>query len=188
MRIFIAVRIPERIREGLSRLQSFLSDEGLRQIRWVRASGVHLTLRFCGEISSQTLGLLSDNLTPGAPFPPFESRLGRLGVFPDRGAPRVLFLGLEPAAALLPLSEWVEKRVQAAGLPPENRPFKPHLTLGRFRPGTRSAALPELPILPELDRATIPVGSLTLFRSHLGAQGARYEVLSEYPLLGEGVV
>lgn len=187
MRIFIAACVPEPIRESLSRLQSSLFDEGLRHIRWVRSSEVHLTLRFCGEISSQARGLLSEKLAPGAPFLPFEARIGTFGVFPKRGAPRVLFLGLEPSSALVALANWVEKRVQEAGLPPESRPFQPHLTVGRFRPGSPPVSLTGLPLAPALLDARFHVDSVAVFRSHLGAQGARHEVLSEHPLLGEVV-
>jgi 2'-5' RNA ligase len=184
MRIFIAARIPDPIREGLSRLQSSLTEEGLRHIRWVRSSGVHLTLRFCGEISPRLLEQLSDELAPGAPFPPFETRLTRLGVFPKRGAPRVLFVGLEDAGALLSLADWIEKRVRAAGLPPESRPFHPHLTLGRFLPGAQPIPLAANPLPPDLEGASLPVDSFTLFQSHLASRGASYEALREYPLDG----
>lgn len=184
MRIFIAARIPDPIREGLSRLQSSLTDEGLRYIRWVHSSGVHLTLRFCGEISPRLLEQLSDELAPGAPFPPFKTRLTRLGVFPKRGAPRVLFVGLEDAGDLSSLADWIEKRVRATGLPPENRPFHPHLTLGRFRHGARPLPLADSPLPSELEGASFPVDSFTLFRSHIRSRGASYEALREYPLGG----
>jgi 2'-5' RNA ligase len=186
MRIFIAARIPDPVREGLSRLQSSLTDEGLRHIRWVRSSGVHLTLRFCGEISPQVLEQLSGELAPGAPLPPFATRLTNLDVFPRRGAPRVLFVGLEDAGHLLSLADWIEKRVQAAGLPPESRPFHPHLTLGRFLTGARQHQHPLAgsPLPSELQGASVPVDSFALFRSQLGSRGPSYEALREYPLLG----
>ncbi|MCI0657358.1 MAG: RNA 2',3'-cyclic phosphodiesterase, partial [Acidobacteria bacterium] len=94
MRVFVAVDIPDPLRLGISKLQEQLSGRGVRDIRWARPSGIHLTLRFCGEIPAETLKLLLEALAPGAPLHPFRAALGQLGTFPPRGVPRVLILSL----------------------------------------------------------------------------------------------
>ena len=185
MRLFIAVEIPQAIVDALARLQDALRQDGISEIRWTRSSGMHLTLRFLGESSQQRLGALQDCLSPGAPLPPFRCSPERLGLFSSRGRPRVLFVSLRGTGPLKELAAWVDGRAEAAGFEREPRPFSPHLTLGRFAETARRA--PELPEIPApLSRAEIPVERFTLFRSHLGPQGARHEPLSTYALRGEG--
>jgi RNA 2',3'-cyclic 3'-phosphodiesterase len=184
MRVFLAVHTPERIQRGISRLQELLSDRGVRDIRWLRPSGIHLTLRFCGEIPPETLGLLSQVLSPGAPILPFRARLGPLGTFPPRGSPRVLVLSFAESEGLEKLAAWVGERAEAAGIPHERRPFHPHLTLGRFHPGSRRIAPQRLENPSDLAQEEMEVDRFTIFQSHLGPEGARYQALTEFPLLG----
>jgi 2'-5' RNA ligase len=182
MRIFLAVDLDEGLRSRIGRVQQSLAREGISGIRWTNPDGIHLTLRFCGEVSPGRVARLQESLAPGAPHSPFSLRMGGLGTFPARGAPRVLFLSVAPSDPLDSLAAWVEERVVTAGLAREPRPFHPHLTLGRFRPGT--------PPVPSLSAAPGELGQLTvdrivLFESRLTPGGARYEALQSLPLLGE---
>ncbi len=184
MRIFVAVEVPELIRSRISALQKQLEEEGVRGIRWVDAGGIHLTLRFCGEIPREAVERLKGSLSPGAPLAPFEVRVGGLGTFPARGAPRVLWLGVDGAERLRTLVSWIDGRVTAAGIPPEPRPFHPHLTLGRFRPGGRLPG--RFPArTPSPDLGAHGVERFILFQSLLGPGGPRYEPLEVYPLRAE---
>jgi len=185
MRVFVAVDIPERIRLGISKLQDFLSGRGVREIRWTRPSGIHLTLRFCGEIPPETVRLLSEACAPGAPVYPFRVALSRLETFPPRGLPCVLVISTAESAGLQKLAEWVGKRSEAVGIPTELRRFHPHLTLGRFRSGARRLSAQPGELGEELSRQEMEVDRFKIFQSHLGPDGARYEVLAEIPLLGE---
>jgi RNA 2',3'-cyclic 3'-phosphodiesterase len=184
MRVFIAVDTPETIQRGIGKLQESLSDRGVRDLRWTRPSGIHLTLRFCGEISPATLGLLSEALAPGAPVHPFRARLGSLGTFPPRGSPRVLVLSLAASEGLEKLAAWVSERAEAVGIPHDPRRFHPHLTLGRFRSGARRIPPQWLETSSDLSQEEMEVDRFTIFQSHLGPEGARYQALAEYPLLG----
>jgi RNA 2',3'-cyclic 3'-phosphodiesterase len=182
VRVFVAVELAEDLRRTLSSLQEQLRQAGYRRIRWVTPSGIHLTLRFCGEMSEDTVERLIGDLSSGAPCPPFATRLARLSVLPARGAPRVLCVEVATPERFRALAAWVEERVVAAGLPPERRPLHPHLTLGRFpgagRPSPRDVPRPS-PLSIEED---LRVEEFVLFRSHLGAGGARYEALRRFPL------
>ena len=184
MRIFLAVDLNPAIRSGIAAVQDFLAREGIRGIRWVNPGGVHLTLHFCGEISGETVDRLARAIAPGAPAPPCSVGIGGLGAFPARGAPRVLFVAAKEAAPLVKVAAWVEERVASAGLPRERRPFHPHLTLGRFRPGARPVDRKLLEASVAQDLGTLPVDRIVMFRSHLEAGGARYEALQAFPLLG----
>ena len=184
MRIFLAVDLNETLRTGIAAVQRVLSREGIAGVRWADPAGIHLTLRFCGEISRETVQRLIQALAPSAPHAPFPIRLGGLGTFPPKGSPRVLYLAVMEPGSLGPLAAWAEQRVVSAGLSREARPFHPHLTLGRFRPGARpvSRGILDLPEAGEL--GTLSVERIILFESHLGPGGARYEALQSIPLEG----
>jgi 2'-5' RNA ligase len=99
-----------------------------------------------------------------------------LGTFPERGSPRVLWLGLAVPDTVLVLQAACERAAVADGFPREDRPFKPHLTLGRWRERDRR------PELPEADLGAARVDTLVLFRSELRPQGAVYTPLARFPL------
>ncbi|MFQ5701371.1 MAG: RNA 2',3'-cyclic phosphodiesterase [Acidobacteriota bacterium] len=98
MRAFIAVDLPGRIRESLQQLQGRLKPE-LGGLRWVRPIGIHLTLKFLGDIDGADVTSLSQALARDIPgsVEPFDLTVGGIGRFPQRGQPRVLWVGLAEA-------------------------------------------------------------------------------------------
>jgi 2'-5' RNA ligase len=181
MRIFLAADLTETLRAQVAVVQQTLAREGVRRIRWVDPSGIHLTLRFCGQLARESLDRLAAALAPGPPFPRFAVRVGGLGRFPPRGAPRVLFLEVGRDARLESLAAWLEDRATASGIARADRPYHAHLTLGRFLPG---AAFPHLLSAPWAeDVGELPVERVVIFRSHLGSGGARYEAMHAFPLM-----
>lgn len=178
VRAFLALPIDEA---SLAALGPAL--EGLRhrveRLRWVRPEGIHLTLRFLGDTAAAGLRSLEPSLRRAAEVcSPCEARFGQLGVFPERGAPRVLWLGLEVSRQVHDLQAACESAAVAAGFAPERRPFRSHLTLGRFRDGARR------PDLPQVDLDSTRLDRLVLFRSELGPGGAVYAPLAVFPLGG----
>lgn len=170
------------MRDELGRLQSSLQAL-LPDLRWSKPEGIHLTLRFLGETSQDRVIALCDHLAPGAPFASFLCAPDHLGCFSSRGRPRVLFVALSGTEPLARVAAWIDGKAESAGFVRESRPFSPHLTLGRF--GESARRVPALPELPAgLAGAAIPVDRFILFRSTLGPQGARHEILAEFPLLG----
>ncbi|HEY6099419.1 MAG TPA: RNA 2',3'-cyclic phosphodiesterase, partial [Anaeromyxobacter sp.] len=117
-----------------------------------------------------------------AACPPLEIAVRGLGLFPERGSPRVLWLGLEMSAAAARLQAACEAAAVAAGFEPETRAFHPHLTLGRWRDRARR------PALPDVDLGSAHVGELVLYRSDLRATGAVYTPLDVFPLGGAAAV
>jgi 2'-5' RNA ligase len=97
----------------------------------------------------------------------------------------VLYVGLAQSESLASLAAWVEERVTCAGLAPEQRPFHPHLTLGRFREGAAPIPRDRLEMSHGMMQESIAVDRIGIFRSHLEPAGARYELLQEFPLLGD---
>jgi 2'-5' RNA ligase len=184
MRLFLAAELPEPVRRSLIELQAELKGR-LRGWRWVRAEGIHLTLRFLGEVDAgldaRARSAWERVARDGAPF---RIRLTRPGRFPQRGAPRVLWVGLEeiePGEALAGLAAGLERNARELGWQAEERPFRPHLTLARRQRGAR----PDGP--PEEVRAVGAEGwvrRIVLFRSRLDRSGARYTALASFALGG----
>ena len=144
-------------------------------VRWIAADKIHLTLRFLGDTDKDVLPDISrqlDQLT--ATQEPFALQLGKLGCFPNRRQPRVLWAGVR--GHLERLEEFhaaLEKRLVPLGWEPERRSFNPHLTLGRAKDSRRlSAARPQWG--RALDPLPIPVHQIHLIESHLYPQGAVY--------------
>ena len=177
IRAFVALELDERLRAALAALQDRFRV--LAGLRLVRPEGVHLTLRFLGWSTEEQLEALAPRLESAASAcPAFEARVAGLGTFPERGAPRVLWLGIELPQPVFELQSVCERAARAAGFAPEERPFAPHLTLGRFR-----ERVPR-PKLAPVELGPTRIDSLALFQSALRRDGAVYTPLVRFPLGG----
>ncbi|MGH7247403.1 MAG: RNA 2',3'-cyclic phosphodiesterase, partial [Pseudomonadota bacterium] len=137
MRAFIAIDLPEAVRAGLGRKQAeFRAARESRpndHISWARPEGIHLTLKFLGEISEDQTKQVTESLAALGSFEKFAVEIKGFGFFPDARRPRVFWAGLEAPPALGELAAQVEAAMQTLGFAPETRPFAPHLTLARFK-------------------------------------------------------
>jgi len=178
VRAFVALPLDDGTREQVERALEPLRER-LRGVRWSGASPFHVPLRFLGDAPQQALGELREPLArAAAACPAARARLKGLGIFPARGAPRVLWLGVEAPAPVRALQADCERAAVAAGFVPERKPFRPHLTLGRWRGAAR-----RLP-LPPLDLGEAALERLVLFASDLHPSGARHRELAAWPLGG----
>jgi 2'-5' RNA ligase len=176
VRAFVALELDARLRAALSDLQARLRPR-LGAIRLVRPDAIHLTLRFLGASSPAQLETLGPPLAAAArACPPAEVRTTELGTFPERGSPRVLWLGIELPAAVLELQQACERAARAGGFESEGRPFRAHLTLGRWRERARR------PELPAVELGSTQLETLALFESELRPDGAIYTPLARFPL------
>ena len=126
-RSFLAVTVSTEVREELESLQ-----HGLPEVRWTPFEQMHITLKFLGDVSTQTLETLQQEVME-LHIPSFTLRFAGLGTFLPRNGPPVLWAGLESEEALQGLFRNIESMAGRLGIPKEKRPFKPHLTLGRLR-------------------------------------------------------
>lgn len=138
MRTFIAIEIPEPLKQKLNRSMGVLRsdlEDGL--IRWVRLESMHLTLRFLGEIEQTQVRSIQEILEEiAAMFSSFNLEIAGFGCFPNASRPRVVWTGIETASGeLLRLQAEVASRIEGIGFEREQREFHPHLTLGRVRKG-----------------------------------------------------
>jgi 2'-5' RNA ligase len=133
-RVFVATRIPGALAEDVVSLQREL-DRRLIDVKWVEPENLHLTLRFFGELGEgeieRVVGAVTEVTRLATPFP---ARLEGIGTFPNHGRPRVIWAGMTVGRErLLATAEALERAFVTAGLGPADRPFAPHLTLGRVR-------------------------------------------------------
>jgi RNA 2',3'-cyclic 3'-phosphodiesterase len=177
VRAFVALELDERLRSAIAALQDRF--RALAGLRLVRPEGVHLTLRFLGWTTSARLEALAPRLASAArACPPFEATVSGVGTFPERGSPRVLWLGIELPPSVRELQRACERAARDTGFDAEERPFAPHLTLGRFR-----ERVPR-PKLAPVGLGTTRIETLVLFRSELRQGGAVYTPLVRFALEG----
>lgn len=152
--------------------------------RAVPPANWHLTMRFLGEVGEVQFDRVVYQLGEAELGDPFDIRFGNLGAFPRPRRATVLWIGIEEGVEpLTRLAGQVEAAVEAAGFAPEERPFRAHLTLSRIRP---QQDVSELVYDSGRFDARERVDAVTLFRSHLGRGGARYEILDQFPLTADG--
>ena len=135
LRLFVAVTLPAEARDAIARVIQGLRAAALTGVRLVDPDGVHLTLKFLGNVDSSRVPALTDALDAvGEGVAPFALHLHGVGVFPDRRSPRVLWAGVSgDTEALAALARRVDDACVNVGFPREQRPFSPHLTLARLR-------------------------------------------------------
>jgi 2'-5' RNA ligase len=173
-RLFVAIRPPEEVREQLLDLMG-----GLHDLRWQNDNQLHLTLRFIGEVERPMADDIAAELAR-IRFERLSIALHGVGKFEKRrqGA---LWAGVQPKEQLKALAAKVERACQSAGVEPEQRAYRPHITLARWN--GRAANVDRF-----LERhgglASEPweVREFTLFESRLGQGGAHYEPVADYPL------
>ena len=187
-RLFVALEPPDPVRRRLAALADELRRGAGRagdDVRWVPPENIHLTLQFLGAVPEERVAGVEAALRDAAAGArPFSLSLHGAGGFPNARRPRIIWAGLEGDVA--PLAELVRDlgaRLAKLGFPPEDRPFAPHLTLGRARdghgaPGLAGALARAAQIEPTPWRAT----ELVLVESHLSPRGPRYEAIARVPL------
>lgn len=184
MRAFIAIELEKELKD---RLVSFLQElnKVSRNIKWVKREGMHLTLKFLGEIEEKKIPDIESSLKDiSKKFSPFVIRLRGAGTFPPgRKNPRVLWVGIEEIKTLMAMQAQMEEEMEKWEFPKEKREFHPHLTLGRIK--THSFLGGIFPLLEknkESDFGEMEVKKITFFQSLLKPTGAEYRVISEFDL------
>ncbi len=184
MRLFLAVDPDEaasgavaRAAERLRRCAEARHRTLAHAVRWVEPGNLHLTLHFLGEVDEARLASVKTVLAPPLAAGPLRVELGDWGVFPTAGPARVIWIGLSAgAAALARLHAELAGRLRQAGIALDDRPFSPHLTIGRVKqPGRADWAALVRSVAPPA--CGFDVVACTLYRSHLAGAGPSYEPL-----------
>ncbi len=175
------MELPQEIHDTLKQLQDVLRAS-LPDARWAKATNIHLTLKFLGDVEISRIDAISEALRDIVnQFTPFTISLAGIGAFPNSRKPRIIWVGLEKGAEeLVQMAKQIEGAMRRLGFPNEKRPFRPHLTMGRVRNLKHPAAMTE-----GLEKADVgELGEFTvqrvgLIKSQLDPAGSIYTTLFE---------
>lgn len=180
MRVFVALDIPEEVRRAIG--EHIVQWEKLcRGARWVRVEGLHVTLKFIGEVQPEMVERIRTHLATIRLAAPVEMSFREVGFFPNERHPRVFWVGITATPNLDELAAEVEQGLESLGIPQEQRPFRPHLTVARFKSedgldhlhkAVRDAGL--------LEFGSTRTGEVHLYRSQLKPGGAEYTRLKTF--------
>jgi 2'-5' RNA ligase len=186
MRLFVAIEIPEEIRNDMMRWIATLSQaipDPHHRLRWVKKDQLHLTLKFLGETGDDQLPALSQVLRSASlENSTFSMSFSQVGHFGGR----VIWLGLKSGVEeATRTARLIENACTSIGFVTENRPFQPHITLARSKKNPGTIQLQTLPLsIKSHAFGPFDVSQISLVRSTLTPSGAFYETLAQFPLSG----
>lgn len=194
VRAFLAVNLPlpvvRRLTDEATAIKPRVSEAGLR-VSWVPAANLHLTLKFLGPVRTEAVEAIAARLGRGLRGrAPFDVEVAGLGAFPEPGsgadAPRILWAGVRASTALAALQADVEGWMEELGFAREERPFHPHLTLGRVKEGAAETGGGSLAALLDEKRAVSygggRIAEVVLYETRTLARGAEYRALARIAL------
>lgn len=182
MRLFVAVELPDELRRTVSEAVA-AGRRRLPPAGWVRPENLHLTLVFLGEVAAPRAAAIASVLRPALDgLASFVVRTAAPGSFPERGPVRVVWLGLEPAAALGELADRLRAALATERVPFDAKPFRAHVTLARARTAWPATARAELVRIAPPERS-FALEEVVLFESDLTPGGARYRALERLRLV-----
>ncbi len=190
IRAFIAIELPEEVKAWLSSVQSRLRPEQHPYVKWVSAAGIHLTLKFLGNIDQEKVSPIAKAMAKAAQkVSPFRLEVGGLGAFPNLRRPQVIWVAVRgEVEKLASLHRGIDHSLVALGFPPESRAFTPHLTLGRLRERSSTEERRRIgeALLAAKGEEVVPfqVAEISLMRSTLTPTGAIYNRISSILLEG----
>jgi 2'-5' RNA ligase len=183
LRAFIAIEFPKNTLDSIEKQTARLRQSlGNDIVRWVPTQNLHLTLNFIGDAATSHIEFIKQMLAREAEsHQPFDLQLGGLGCFPNPRRPRLLWIGIHAPANLAALQKGIETGASRLGYQQEERPFSPHLTIGRAR---QNISLPEQQTIRAAMDAiqlgnigTARIDSVHLFKSDLRPGGSVYTKL-----------
>ena len=190
VRSFIAIPVPAEGLQALTATVKWLEPDLGRSVRWVRPEGIHLTLKFMGDIPAGIVENVLEALQPvAAQFSPFNLAISGLGVFPNLQRPRVLWAGVHgDLETLSNFQSAVDDAVGKLGLPKEQRAFSPHLTLGRVRRDVPDGQLWKIgQVMADGELSGAPAwtaDTVNLMRTELDPAGSRHYLVGSATIGG----
>jgi len=180
IRSFIAIELPDGLKLELSSLQAMLRQPDDRWVKWVNPQGIHLTLKFLGNIPADKISPVSVAMEAAVNgIPPFNLEVSNLGAFPNLRQVQIIWVGVSGETELLrKLQQRLDSQLKPLGFNPEKRGFTAHLTLGRLRnqaPADERLKLGQLITTAEfVSTHVIEVKAINLMKSQLTREGAIY--------------
>ena len=183
MRTFIAVEVPVAVRDRVAELEHQLQETGT-DIKWVDPGNIHITLKFLGNIDTGQPSVIRNGLCAALDGThSFDLKLGRVGAFPDLNRPRVFWVSVvEGREELTAMQQRIETELHSCGFVREERPFSPHLTIGRVRSPKGLAKLTEQVQATTFETDPFPVARVAVVKSDLKPGGPVYTVIDHVNL------
>jgi len=186
IRVFLAIELPEEIKRFLKQISGELKECGA-DVGWVKPAGMHLTLKFLGQIRVDLVREIERKVSPiFAAQGKSNHTISGVGAFPDLRRPRVVWVGCsDDNGSLPPLVAKLEESLAGLGFSKEKRSFRPHLTLGRVRSNSGIASLIDgIRAKADVSGPAFTADHAILFRSVLKPTGAEYAPLVRFDFLG----
>lgn len=184
MRLFIAIEIPDDIKEFLYQLICLKTS--LDGVSIVQKGNFHITLKFLGEVKESLIPDIANTLKKiSCQFSPFTLRITYPGVFPDKFKPRVIWIGTENTDNLKEMAKRIDEEMESFGFKRENKNFKSHITLARVKNFHNGKYLYDKIIKRFSEKSPqlqFQVKEFVLMKSILTAKGSIYDVLQRFPL------
>jgi len=187
IRSFLAIELPKAILKKIEEIEAELRSTHA-DVRWVSLEKIHLTLKFFGNIEESKIDSISKSIEePAQKTAPFSLKVRGVGAFPDLKNPRVIWMGLvDGKEVLVSFQEQIDHQLKEIGFQSENRPFHPHLTLGRMKSSRGKKELVErMEEHKEEEFGDLQVERVILFKSDLRPTGPIYTALRELKLGGQ---
>ena len=187
MRTFIAIPLPQEIKDSLARLQEQLKSSGT-DVKWVEPDNIHLTLKFLGERDDKKIEKIEQAIQDTAKDKTeFIAHISSVGAFPKISSPRVIWVGIDQGDSETKLiAGELEEKIAKIGIPKEEREFSSHITIGRTRSSKNLEKLVKIlnDCAKELDELKLKfnVKKIVLYKSTLTPRGPVYEALKEATL------
>jgi len=186
MRAFIAIELPEKIKNSLAVLQEKLKSSQA-DVKWVEKNNIHLTLKFLGEVDENKISEVTTSLNKIALHTPsYQAIISSLGGFPKIDYPRVIWAGIGNGdQETKNIAKLIEENLEKIGFAKEERAFASHITLGRTRSGKNQKKLGELLKKMQVESSiaeNFKVDKITLFKSQLSPKGPTYQAIKELSL------
>ncbi len=178
-RTFVCIELPADVKKAINGLQHRLRPLAKGFISWARQEGLHITLKFLGDVAANRIDQVEQVVQSAAQdVPPFPITVSGTGGFPNLKRPRVFWVGIEEAAGRLALMQSrIEEGMAGLGIAKEERPFTPHLTLGRVKDVTRVGDVSHELEKTLLEPMTFTAGEVIVMRSDLRPDGPVYTPL-----------
>jgi 2'-5' RNA ligase len=193
MRLFVAIELDDAARQAIlveqNRLKHAFEDSGRSSLRWVKPEHIHLTLVFLGEVRPEDGDKVIQVMSEAIQHDRFAIAFGGLGIFPPRGLPRVLWLGLQHGIReIVAVQQQVVERLGRVDVVDQerDRTFRPHLTLARWRTSTGADRRTVLGLNKPEGIAQLAVTHVALVQSRLSSAGPSYTALCRTKLAATG--
>ncbi|MFN0144876.1 MAG: RNA 2',3'-cyclic phosphodiesterase [Dehalococcoidia bacterium] len=187
LRLFVACEVPDEVKATIENVIQTLKGKSGTDVRWIKSEGVHVTLKFLGEVPVKKLPAIKLAVQEAVVgHSPFDLEFSNIGTFGGREGLRIMWVGIAgDVLRLEALVRAVNAALAVVGFEPERRPFRPHLTLGRVKDEVATRRRAEIEVA--VGKMAVPptgwrTAQVSLMRSRFTTAGVMYDIIATFPL------